>query len=959
MSAELAAEWLTEIEAEMPDALRLARLTSLAVRVERHLLRRLRLDLLPSADVGTEADLWFSPLVHSRGSGSFVLDPDAALLLRNDLARDRQTFPRAVVIIEAEHRHAPAVIRLEERIHAIAATGGDDVVAQIDEALRPALRTLRQGGARGEDIARWAMRAAPLFDRVFLESANAQALLIGSSALLGGRRIIRESPNSSASFVQVAWIVPALALSERVRLGVEMTAAGVRFVNAESGAPTLDLPRTTPALLEVSWVHKGEHSVVLVDAEPGRSLQTDPGVDSLKLRALDGSEYNLRKHSAPPSTPGSAQTPSRPLCFVIMGFGKKVDFETGKTFDLDMSYQHLIKPAVEAAGVECIRADEITHAGVIDVPMYERIFAADLVVADISTGNRNAIYELGVRHALRPHSTIILAEDSNRNLGFDLNHIVIRKYRHLGEDIGATEARERGRELTNTIREILSAQEPKVDSPVYHFIPGLRPPSLVSSMEAAEPMQDKSSIADKDGIFPLGSESHREVAGERKPFCFVVMGFGKKVDFETGKTFDLDMSYQHLIKPAVEAAGVECIRADEITHAGVIDVPMYERIFAADLVVADISTGNRNAIYELGVRHALRPHSTIILAEDSNRNLGFDLNHIVIRKYRHLGEDIGATEARERGRELTNTIREILSAQEPKVDSPVYHFIPGLRPPSLARRPAAVSAATAESPQSSESHAAVMALVREAQDKGDFATARSLLNSIVTVMKTQVPDRPVDPSILQQFALATYKSKQPTDLDALREASAILAELEPETTNDTETLGLWAAVHKRLWQVTHDRSSLDSALRALERGFNLRKDYYNGINLAYLLNERALEQTDARAATEDFNRARRVRREVRDIAEAWLKESSEPGKEQPPDKIYWVHATLAEAFLGLGDEAASAQWLQKANALTPAPAAWMRESAATQFDNLRKLLAAAAAKGIPLQGPSPAAASHS
>src|SRR6266550_8654003 len=212
-------------------------------------------------------------------------------------------------------------------------------------------------------------------------------------------------------------------------------------------------------------------------------------------------------------------------------------------------------------------------------------------------------------------------------------------------------------------------------------------------------------------------------------------------------------------------------------------------------------------------------------------------------------------------------------------------------------------------------------------------------------MKNQSPGRPVDASILQQLALVTYKSKQPTALEALRDACAILATLEPDTTNDTETLGLWGAVHKRLWQLTKDRTSLDGAVRALERGFYIRNDYYNGINLAYMLNERAVEQTDLAEATADFILARRVRREVRDIADAWLKESSEPGKQQPPDKIFWVHATLAEAFLGLGDETASALWLEKANALTPAPAAWMRETADTQLDNLRKLLAAAAAKG--------------
>ena len=43
---------------------------------------------------------------------------------------------------------------------------------------------------------------------------------------------------------------------------------------------------------------------------------------------------------------------SKKNCFVVMGFGKKVDFETGKEFDLDMTYKNVIKPAVEAAGVE-------------------------------------------------------------------------------------------------------------------------------------------------------------------------------------------------------------------------------------------------------------------------------------------------------------------------------------------------------------------------------------------------------------------------------------------------------------------------------------------------------------------------------------------------------------------------------------------------------------------------------
>ena len=69
-------------------------------------------------------------------------------------------------------------------------------------------------------------------------------------------------------------------------------------------------------------------------------------------------------------------------CFVLMGFGKKTDFETGRTLDLDKTYRHIIKPAVVAAGLECTRADEIPHAGVLDVPMYDRLLTADVVIAE-------------------------------------------------------------------------------------------------------------------------------------------------------------------------------------------------------------------------------------------------------------------------------------------------------------------------------------------------------------------------------------------------------------------------------------------------------------------------------------------------------------------------------------------------------------------------------------------------
>src|SRR4051794_16586729 len=143
----------------VPDAVRLAQLASLAVRIELHLLRRLRLDFLPNADVGTEADLWFSPLVESRGIDAVVLEKDVAHALRAGLT----THPRLTEIIDAltdAHRTEPATIVLEEKVNAIALEQGRAAIEQIDLELRGAIAAMRESDERAREIARWFLRAA-------------------------------------------------------------------------------------------------------------------------------------------------------------------------------------------------------------------------------------------------------------------------------------------------------------------------------------------------------------------------------------------------------------------------------------------------------------------------------------------------------------------------------------------------------------------------------------------------------------------------------------------------------------------------------------------------------------------------------------------------------------------------------------------------------------------------------
>src|SRR5438046_3710797 len=179
-------------------------------------------------------------------------------------------------------------------------------------------------------------------------------------------------------------------------------------------------------------------------------------------------------------------------CFVIMGFGEKTDFQSNpqRVLNLNRTYANIIKPAVEAAGHVCLRADEIIHSTVIDKPMYDNLLGADLVVADLSTSNVNAVYELGVRHALRPHRTIVMAEN-NFSFPFDLNHLSILKYEHLGKDIGFSEVMRVKQILKTKIATLMGS--PEVDSQVFLLIPSLQAPFLITLALVAPPVRALSS----------------------------------------------------------------------------------------------------------------------------------------------------------------------------------------------------------------------------------------------------------------------------------------------------------------------------------------------------------------------------------------------------------------------------------------------------------------------------------
>lgn len=410
--------------------------------------------------------------------------------------------------------------------------------------------------------------------------------------------------------------------------------------------------------------------------------------------------------------------------------------------------------------------------------------------------------------------------------------------------------------------------------------------------------------------------------------CFVVMGFGTKTDFQQQKSYDLDKTYRIIIKKAVEEAGLECIRADDVVHAGVIDKPMYELLLGADVVVADLSTSNANAIYELGVRHALRPHTTIVIAE-KNFKFPFDIHSLLIRTYKHLGEGIDAEEAEEFRGKLKEAIQQLVETKD--LDSPVYTFLPTLREPTLGEVQEMQSLAAAAAPAGPDQTVSMlMKMFRQARSAENWAGAKMALEQL----KISLPG---DPFILQQLALATYKGKQPDAKSALAAAKDILLELHPQTTNDPETLGIWGAIHKRLWELDGKLEDLEESVRSYGKGFYLKDDYYNGINYAYMLNVRA-SVTTGQEAVADFVWAWRVRSRVIELAEKQLAAGVKDDEGNVDlEQQFWLRATLIEALVGTGDSAGAEE--KKILAIKEAPEVWMAGSLNEQLEKLSKMLA--------------------
>ena len=113
----------------------------------------------------------------------------------------------------------------------------------------------------------------------------------------------------------------------------------------------------------------------------------------------------------------------KPVCFVLMPIADVHGYEPGH---FGRVYEHLLKPAIIAAGYMPVRADDTVKTDYIVVGIIQKIVESAMVLCDFSARNPNVMYELGIRHAF--NKPVVLIRDNKTDKIFDIQGLRYAEY---------------------------------------------------------------------------------------------------------------------------------------------------------------------------------------------------------------------------------------------------------------------------------------------------------------------------------------------------------------------------------------------------------------------------------------------------------------------------------------------------------------------------------------------------
>jgi tetratricopeptide (TPR) repeat protein len=421
-----------------------------------------------------------------------------------------------------------------------------------------------------------------------------------------------------------------------------------------------------------------------------------------------------------------------------------------------------------------------------------------------------------------------------------------------------------------------------------------------------------------------------------RPLCLVLIPLGKKPD-ATGSIVDFDAVYRDLIAPAIETAGLEALRADEEMTSGSIHQPVFEQLILCEYAVADLTAAEANVVYELGLRHAVRPWSTVLIFAEGRR-LPFDVAPLRALPYELTPE--GTPKAVDTakavlGQRLLEARQAVSENRQGVSDSPIYQLVEDY--PDIQRTKTDVfrdrvqySAETKQrlAMARTQGDEAVRAVEREL---GDIKTLESgvvidLLLSYRAVRAweemialVEKISRPLAATVMVQEQLALALNR----VGRHEEAERVLLDLLSQRGPSSETLGILGRVYKDRWEAALERGDtslarglLDQAIDAYLRGFEADwRDAYPGINAITLMELR--DPLDPR------------RQKLIPVVAYAVERRIATGQ---PD--YWDHATRIELAVLAKDEQGARAAL--ADALAAVREGWEPENTARTLRLIRQ-----------------------
>jgi tetratricopeptide (TPR) repeat protein len=408
------------------------------------------------------------------------------------------------------------------------------------------------------------------------------------------------------------------------------------------------------------------------------------------------------------------------------------------------------------------------------------------------------------------------------------------------------------------------------------------------------------------------------------------MPFGKKPD-AAGRIVDFDRVYADLIAPAISAANLEPLRADEEMTGGIIHKPMYERLILCEYAVADLTTANANVFYELGLRHAVRAWSTVMIFALGGSQLPFDVAPLRALPYKltpaGVPDDVAPS--------LAALSARLIEARRAHADSPLYQLVDGF--PDIQRLKTDVFRERVRYSQQAKDELAAarkqgVAAVRAVEAKlGSIADAESgvVIDLFLSYRAVKAWDDMI--ALVERMAsplAATVMVREQLGLALNRagrgdEAERILTTLIDERGPSSETYGILGRVYKDRWEAAVNagdsflaRGLLDKAIAAYVKGFEADwRDAYPGVNAVTLMELK--NPPDPRRDT------------LFPVVRYSVERRIAAGK---PD--YWDHATLLElAVIGKDQDRAIDEL---GNALACVQERWQPETTARNLRLIRE-----------------------